>query len=58
MGEETKAKDAAVEQTAEASKDDALTDAELETVTGGVKPWLDDDREPDTATFTVERFIN
>ncbi|AHB50104.1 hypothetical protein W911_08125 [Hyphomicrobium nitrativorans NL23] len=33
-----------------------LSDADLDSVTGGVKPWLDPGREPDTAIFyTVER---
>ena len=35
-----------------------LSDTDLATVTGGVKPWLDPNREPDTAIFyTVERKI-
>lgn len=39
-------------------KSDDLSDTDLATVTGGVKPWLDPGREPDTAIFyTVERKI-
>lgn len=50
---------ASVEQMAEAPEGvepaRALTETELATVTGGVKPWLDPNREPDTAIFyTVE----
>lgn len=59
MTQETK-NDAVAAAAEEAARDtrqaDALTDAELATVTGGVKPWLDPGREPDTAIFyTVER---
>ena len=60
MTQETKNDAVATAAAEKAARDarqaDALTDAELATVTGGVKPWLDPGREPDTAIFyTVER---
>ena len=40
----------------EIRKSGDLSDTDLANVTGGVKPWLDPSREPDTAIFyTTER---
>ena len=46
----------AQEENDELRKSRDLSDKDLDSVTGGVKPWLDPGREPDTALFyTVER---